>query len=165
MSSGIPLTEKERSKLFNAWMEFKTVQGVVRKCHVSSTTVNKYRRLDKWREREEDIRRKAHQKADDKVAYTLSKELKATNVFIASLISKIAKFIDDEKLEPDMREFRELVRLKKELLEVVEPDLPAEPEIDKVGELLKKLSEVNLDNLVATATKQLSKSRSNVKSK
>ena len=141
MPSGRMLTRGQRDKLFNTWCECRSVRETARKCRVSPTTAFRYMDEDHWIDRHEAILRKAQQVSDDKAVYNLKNELNAVNVFINAHIKRLAKMLKDNKLKATPKEFRELVRLKADLLKDVEPELPTDPERDKTAELLEKFSE------------------------
>jgi hypothetical protein len=96
---------------------------------------------DNWWNRHEKVLKKTQQATDDKAVYNLRGELTATDAFIKAHIQRLAKLLRDGKIKGSFKEFRELVKTKKEILEVVEPEVPVDPERDEVAELLEKFSQ------------------------
>ena len=140
MPSGRDLTVKQREKLFLTWCECRSIRETARKCSVSAITVHKYMDLDHWWDRHEKVLKETQQKNDNKAVYNLTNELLAVDFFIKNHINQLIELIKRKKFKGSSREFRELVKTKKEILEVVEPEVPVDPERDEVAGLLEKFS-------------------------
>lgn len=163
MPSGRDLTVKQREKLFLTWCECRSIRETARKCSVSAVTVHKYMDLDHWWDRHEAVLKKTQQKTDNKAVYNLTNELSATDFFIKNHIKKLAELIKKGKFKGSSKEFRELVKTKSEILERVEPEVPVDPERDKIAELLEKFSH---DAIVSVAEAiAVERTRHNGKSK
>lgn len=183
------LTDLEHEQMFQMYVQKIPLQKIGKAFTVSRNTVDRIRRDNGWNARREKVLRKAHAKADDRAAYKLVEELMAVNVLSKSLLPKISLLIkvmerklaklaanDEQELQAWgyertqdallalKKEYRELVKLKTELVDRVDPELPQEPEVDTVGEALKKLSSQNITLLAEEAAAQLARNAPKKKS-
>jgi len=84
------LAQKRLDKMFKTYCEKQSSQYVSKKCAISRTTVDKYKRLEDWRGRLVGIQRKAQAKQDDNLANSLAENLKIVQ-FAKDKIVKLIK--------------------------------------------------------------------------
>jgi len=70
------LSQKQLDEMFKVWVERQSVNFVAKKCKVSHTTVEKYRKLHDWDGRLAGVQQKAQDKQDDNLAKVLADNLK-----------------------------------------------------------------------------------------
>lgn len=165
------VTNEIAKAMFELYKQETPIAQLQRTFGISETTIIRIKKRDRWDHRIEEIRRKAQQVADNKAAYTLATELTQINALMPLVLRSLlyqAKrarqcpeckgggLIDgracgscDGKgmvrvLDSSVLDYERLVRLKKDVLEVVQPELPTEPESkepipDRHAELLDKI--------------------------
>jgi len=157
VTSGRALSVAEQEKLFQLWLKTKSPQKVADLSGITVKTVCRYRKKNNWVKREAQIKEKAQKQTDDKAVYSLKNELSAVNVFINAHIQRLAKMLQENKLRATPKEFRELVRLKADLLKDVEPEIPVDPEKDNVADLIEKFSERALVKVAEAAAADMNR--------
>lgn len=91
------LSEKKVNQMFNAFCEKQNNHYVSKKCQVNRSTVHKYRRLDKWDERFRQVKRKAQDEQDDRIAERLSKTL----TDVSDIENRIAEKLKEINIDRD----------------------------------------------------------------
>lgn len=89
------LTPEEQEALWTVYQQNPRVRYVAKVCHVSQTTVRKYRDRGRWNERLAKIIKAAQKKADDETADQLTNNMKwlktAKQTWGASVYGKVQK--------------------------------------------------------------------------
>lgn len=158
-NAGRALTAEKREQMFQVFFKTGTVNSVRVKCKVHIQTALKYKKVDNWEHRAEEIKRKAAKKIDNYEANRISKHTslveKAIDVWVKALVCEadcphcgesipypgiIPKFIDIDKL----------IRLQEFLSGSPDsrPDVPRETitDIEELKQLLQQKKE-QLKNL------------------
>lgn len=166
---------------FDLYQKDTPILKIARILLVAEPTVRKIKKRDRWDERIAEIRRQAQEKADKKRANSLASELDQINVLIPLSVRGIVAQAKTPRQCPDCKgsrsfkgqecafcdgkgvvryldasiaDYDKLVRLKVDVLEHVEPELPteapkAEAVTDKNAELLDKIDKANSTNIEA----------------
>ncbi len=162
---------------------------------ISEVTISRIKKRDRWDERIEERRQKAQRIADNRASYSMANQLMETNTFIAGVVNNIvleAKYPRPcpncsatgkvaggnceacqgtgkvRGIKGDLKDYRELVKTKMELLDMVTPEIPldtpepTEQKTDRVAAILDKLeqvAQVNLEELGDTIADDIIKQR------
>jgi len=83
------LTQKKLDQLFKVYCEKQSSQYVSKKCAISRTTVDKYKRLEDWDGRLAKVQQKAREKQDDNLADFLGERMKYANFFVGKILEMV----------------------------------------------------------------------------
>lgn len=112
----------DRTKIDELWTEYQvhgSIHEVAKKCGVHHKTVERYRRLERWDERLEEIRAKAQRKADYTLAQAMTDSLKLVRAYKQKMADAIAsKVVCDEDVTAS--ELERIVKLEAFVLGGVE---------------------------------------------
>jgi hypothetical protein len=112
----------DRTKIDELWASYQahgSVHEVARTCGVHHKTVERYRRIERWDERLEEIRAKAQKKADYTLAEAMADSLRLVRTYKAKLSEAIKTKILDDK-EATATELERVVKLEAFVLGGVE---------------------------------------------
>ncbi len=176
------VTAEIEAALFKLYQDNKSIRELAQIFRISEPTIKKVKKRRKWDELIEKARNKAAERSADKFAYTLAGELTQINALTPLVVRSLlyqakqprqcpeckgttkvdghnCNFCDGRGavrvLDTSVLDYERLVRLKKDVLEVVQPELPTdpvskEPVVDRHAELLDKIekaTEVNVEEL------------------
>lgn len=133
------ITLEKRDEMFEFWLENQAEEFVAKKVKVCLKTVKKYRRIDKWDKRTEDIRLRTRAKADYDIIRERAKNLK----LIRSAKDYLQLQIENGDVKVKLGDLDKLIRV--ELLLVGQPD--SRPDLGLPDEL-KELTTEELRNLI-----------------
>jgi hypothetical protein len=106
-------------ELWAAYQVHQSVHEVARKCGIHHRTVERYRRIERWDERLEEIRAKAQKKADYTLAQAMTDSLKLVRAYKQKMSDAIAsKVVCDEDVTAS--ELEKIVKLEAFVLGGVE---------------------------------------------
>ena len=112
----------DRQKIEDLWVEYQlhqSVHEVSKKCGIHWKTVARYRRLERWDERIEEIRAKAQKKADYTLAQAMADSLKLVRAYKQKMADAItSKVVSDEDVTAS--ELEKIVKLEAFVLGGVE---------------------------------------------
>jgi hypothetical protein len=112
----------DRARIDELWAEYQThrsIHEVASKCGVHHRTVERYRRIERWDERLQEIRAKAQEKADYTLAEAMADSLRLVRTYKAKLSDAIKTKILDDK-EATATELERVVKLEAFVLGGVE---------------------------------------------
>ena len=190
------VTKEIAAAMFKLYEQDMPIKQIVRTLAISEPTVVRIKKRDRWDERIEAKRKKAQQIADNRSAYSMANQLVEVNTFLAGIVNSIIREAQHPRpcpncsgsglvanascgactgtgkvtgLHGDLKEYRELVKSKIELLDMVTPEIPVDtPEptnqkVDRVAAVLDKLEEaakINLEDLGDVIADDIIKQRS-----
>ena len=148
MASKTPL--QRRQEMFAAWCENPAVDYVAKKCHVHLQTAKKYRKIDRWDVRLEEIQLKATKEQDYDIAEEYSKTLRLIRAAKAIYATALKRYQDGEdgKFRIGLTDIKELANT--EMLMTGKPTERVEISLDTLQERYKdrgrKKGKVKNDN-------------------
>ena len=107
----LPLKQNEVDKMWKLFCEGNSIHAIARICHVSHTTVLKYKRRGLWDDRKENIIIRAYKKADDEQISQLAKNIKAVQDISDKLYEQIKKSKKNNISKTPVADFERMVRL------------------------------------------------------
>jgi len=108
-NAGKALTAEKREKMFQVYFKHGTVQSVIKECTIHKTTANKYKKVDGWEHRAEEIRREAVKTANKKNASQVVKSLNLAMYTLKKLMEEIEK--DGVESKSKVHDLDKLLRL------------------------------------------------------
>ena len=156
------LPTKKRQEMFRVWTSCKDDHEVARTCHVGVSTVRKYKRVDDWKEQEEKLLKKMRARFGDRMAYSLARDLLRLDYILDHLGKELYDKMMRGELQGSVKDFIDLLKLKDQVLDKVDPGLPEEQEDAAEIEVLLKVVEEKgkMPLLVKLALKALTTSAS-----
>ena len=144
-NAGKALTAEKREQMFQVFFKHGTLQSVVKELVVCQATAIKYRKVDNWDHRVEEIKWKATAKIDNNAANRLSENMKLVLFAKRTLMKEIqAEGIDSSRKVADLDK---LIRLEEFLSG--SPDSRPEVKTDTIQDIgeLKELLQQKKDQL------------------
>jgi hypothetical protein len=112
----------DRQEIDELWAEYslhQSVHEVAKKCGIHHKTVERYRRLERWDERLEEIRAKAQKKADYTLAQAMTDSLKLVRAYKQKMSDAItSKVVSAEDVTGS--ELEKIIKLEAYILGGVE---------------------------------------------
>jgi hypothetical protein len=176
------VTRSIAKAMFDLYKSETPISQIARTLRISHVTIRKIKARDKWDKRIEDLRHKAQKYADEKAAYSLANELTQINALIPIVLNSLLHRIRNPRacpecsgsgkifnrnctfcegkgsvriLDVNVADFERLVRLKRDTLEVVQPELPAASEskepvaVDRYAQILDRIDQATNQNIEA----------------
>lgn len=144
------LPTKKRQEMFRVWTSCKDEHEVARTCHVGHSTVRKYKRIDDWKAQEEELLKKMRVRFGDRMAYSLARDLLRLDYILDHIGKEIYDKMTRGELQGSVKDFIELLKLKDQVLDKVDPGLPEEKEeAAEIEAILKVVDDTGKMQLLA----------------
>lgn len=101
------LSDKKREELFQAWCERQSVTFVRKKCRVHNTTVKRYKKIDQWDKRLEEVNRETQRNLHQTMGQRRAQDIELARNMRLGIYNEVAQRIRNRRLE-DVK-FSELV--------------------------------------------------------
>jgi len=134
------VTQETIDRMFKHFCNDDSIPEIAKKFKVCTKTVMKYRKMDEWDKRKEEIRLRTRARFD----YDIVRENQKNLQLISAGKSLIAKAISEGRIKPKLRDLTELI--KTELLIVGEPD--SRLDVTVIEDVFRNLTDNELKGFV-----------------
>ena len=104
--------DKKREEMWEAFLQKQSERDVASACNVSRSTVRRYRKLDRWDERTEEIRRKTDALVNGKTAEKAAGIRNRHIQIVQAAQAKFVKALSEDKVDFTVADYDRLVKLE-----------------------------------------------------
>ena len=133
------LTLQDREIMFEAWQERQSVTYVTRVTGFGTTTVSKYRKLDRWDRRLEQIYEKAQELSDLENARELARLRQHVVHLRCMMIRRYMKHYEDPSYYPTMKDVELVMKLNSYIWEHQAADV--QDPLEEIRDALRRFDE------------------------